>query len=261
MEFIVPFVSDGHLLKKTLSKVKHLIKKKTPTDRFFNQAFVWMPHTTVHFVTPSSNEESTVVNNFFAADLEEVEDLIYLFRPSFLKQKRKKGPLKDVLSQVQGIKTRQLPARTKNIKQTLNSFLEFANFKLKDLPKMKKKKRDVRRREIQGRNVFPPNLRADLHAEERYTSLRQMEILLKMAFGVSHLPSTIQVDETTLLYSPYVLTVCQTKGEKRCFFHNIGKKKGFFSFLTKKIRSDEGLQEFCRKEPEAKNLLLRQLSE
>nr|NIQ08090.1 hypothetical protein [Candidatus Korarchaeota archaeon]NIU83154.1 hypothetical protein [Candidatus Thorarchaeota archaeon]NIW13528.1 hypothetical protein [Candidatus Thorarchaeota archaeon]NIW51628.1 hypothetical protein [Candidatus Korarchaeota archaeon] len=90
MKAITPLFLKESIFIEQMAKIKEDLLKKTAGGNIVGKAFLWMPYLKFHFqYTDLYDQVGTgisVLNAFFPHYIENIKNLIYLFRPNFLER-------------------------------------------------------------------------------------------------------------------------------------------------------------------------------
>lgn len=231
-------------------------------------SLLWMPYYVVECFYQDKygfiEHSETAMNAMLYDDILESEDLLFLFRPNFLKyefKRREEVPIGSVLRKYREVKGSIVEVDFRKVSRKMVEFIEDISERLADLrSKIKFEYEPVITRLFTGsRHAFErlsskfmrEGLR-DMEKEVAYLS--SMEILTKIFLNLRSLPQDLEMRKKQEFYSPYITMYLERKGkeprEKFCFISLVKVGR-----LFKKFREDPLLTRITEKYDELNQLM------
>lgn len=222
------------------------------------KSFLWSAYFHLSFLYHTNGGETlsseTFLNAFFASTLENIKNLIYLFRPNFLSK-----PIKntDTLPSFEKVESIVLEKQDFSIEEHINKFLQEFHPLIQGLHQKEEEIRENLYRQVKGDFIAPSSAldRIDKEKEVATSNLRGREILLKRSLAVNSVPQKIKLQEKKLYYYPYYVFGIQTQRRMTFSFYDIGKSGGILEAIFKKEERDPALSKLCKIESNANSLL------
>lgn len=241
-----------------MTNIENELKKTNKGSEILLKSFLWSAYFSLSFLYQSrdgvTRSSETCLNAFFAPKLENIKNLIYLFRPNFLAK-----PIKniDTLPSFEQVDRAVLEKQDFNIEGHINKFLYEFHSSLRDLHQKEGEIKENLYRQVKGDLIAPSSAldQIDKEKEVEASNLRGIEILLKRSLAVNSIPQKIKLREKKLYYHPYYVFGIQKQQRMIFSFYDIGKSGGILGKIFKNEERDTALSKLCKIESKASSLL------
>lgn len=234
-------------------------------------SFLWMPYFRVESIYQDEygivGHGETALNAMFYSDVLNGEDLMFLFRPKFLKHSfkmRREFHIEGSLKKYKEIKGFAVDIDFHEVSNKLLRLIESIRENLAELKPKLETEQDfgIARLFVGSRYAYErltSKFQRDIFKilEKEVAYYRSMEMLIKLFLGLDILPQTLQILKKGEFYFPYLL-ICAEKGEegevqRKYLFVELAKRgkvfKKFYhdSIFTRLIDKYKELQQIIEK--------------